>query len=258
VSLARRIIPCLDVKDGRVVKGVRFLDLRDQGDPAAFAAAYEAQGADEIAVLDVAATPAGRDTQLGVVRAVGKAIAVPLMAGGGVRSLADMGRLLEAGADKVAVNTAAVARPALLNEAEKAYGRQFVVLSVDALRQGPGAADWVVTTAGGRTATDRNVLDWIREAVDRGAGEVLLNAIDADGTRQGYACALTAAAASVVGVPVIASGGAGGPEDVLQAFREGKADAVLAASIFHEGLFTVTAIKDYLAAKGIPVRRPSC
>ena len=250
--LTKRIIPCLDVRDGRVVKGVRFLDLKEKGDPAAFAAAYEAQGADEIAVLDVAATPAGRDTQLGVVVAVGKAVTIPLLVGGGVRSLADMGRLLEAGADKVAVNTAAVARPALLDEAEKAFGRQFVVLSVDALRREDG---WVVTTAGGRTATDRGVLDWIREAVDRGAGEILLNAIDADGTGAGYACALTAAVAGAVGVPVIASGGAGGPEDVFKVFEEGKADAALAASIFHDGRFTVAAIKDFLAAKGIPVRR---
>ena len=250
--LTKRIIPCLDVRDGRVVKGVRFLDLKEKGDPAAFATAYEAQGADEIAVLDVAATPAGRDTQLGVVVAVGKAVTIPLLVGGGVRSLADMGRLLEAGADKVAVNTAAVARPALLNEAEKAFGRQFVVLSVDALRREAG---WVVTTGGGRTATDRGVLDWIREAVDRGAGEVLLNAIDVDGTGAGYACALTAAVAGAVGVPVIASGGAGGPEDVFKVFEEGKADAALAASIFHDGRFTVAAIKDFLAAKGIPVRR---
>jgi len=255
VSLARRIIPCLDVKDGRVVKGVRFLDLQDKGDPAALAAAYARQGADEIAVLDVAATPAGRDTQLGVVEAVSRAIAVPLMVGGGIRSLADMGRLLEAGADKVAVNTAAVARPALLHEAEKAFGRQFIVLSVDALKKGPGPADWVVTTAGGRTTTDRAVLDWIREAVDRGAGEILLNAIDADGTGAGYACALTAAVAGAVGVPVIASGGAGGPEDVLKVFEEGNADAALAASIFHDGRFTVKAIKEYLASRGIPVRR---
>ena len=255
MSLARRIIPCLDVKDGRVVKGVRFLDLQDKGDPAALAAAYARQGADEIAVLDVAATPAGRDTQLGVVEAVSRAIAVPLMVGGGIRSLADMGRLLEAGADKVAVNTAAVARPALLHEAEKAFGRQFIVLSVDALRSGE---TWRVTTAGGRTVTDRPVLDWIREAVDRGAGEVLLNAIDADGTRQGYACPLTATVAAAVGVPVIASGGAGGPEDMLKVFEEGKADAALAASIFHDGRFTVKAVKDYLAERGIPVRRTSC
>lgn len=249
--LTKRIIPCLDVKDGRVVKGVRFQDLKDKGDPAALAAAYEAQGADEIAILDVAATPAGRDTQLGVVKAVGRAVSVPLMVGGGVRTVADMASLLEQGADKVGVNTAAVARPGLLDEAARAFGRQFVVLSVDALKTPTG---WVVTTHGGRTATARPVLDWVREAVDRGAGEILLNAIDADGTAGGYACDLTAAVSRAVRVPVIASGGAGSPEDVLRAFRAGLADAALAASIFHDGRWTVGAVKDYLAARGVPVR----
>ena len=249
--LTKRIIPCLDVRDGRVVKGVRFQDLQDKGDPAVLAAAYEAQGADEIAVLDVAATPSGQATQLAVVRAVGRAVSIPVLVGGGVRTLADMGSLLESGADKVAVNTAAVLRPALLAEAGKAFGRQFVVLSVDALRRG---GTWVLTIRGGRDVTDRPALDWIREAVDLGAGEVLLNAIDADGTAAGYACDLTAAAASAVGVPVIASGGAGGPEDILKVFRDGKAGAALAASIFHDGRWTVAAVKEYLGARGVEVR----
>lgn len=251
MGLTKRIIPCLDVRDGQVVKGIRFRDLRERGDPATLAAAYEAQGADEIAILDVAATPAGRQTQRAVVEAVGRALSIPLLVGGGVRTLEDMARLLEAGADKVAVNTAALERPAFLDEAAKAFGRQFVVLSVDALKQGE---DWIATTHGGRRATSRRVLDWIREAVDRGAGEVLLNAIDADGTQAGYACDLTAAAA--VTVPVIASGGAGGPEDFLTVFREGRADAALAASIFHDGRWTVAAIKQALAQGGIPVRLP--
>ena len=247
----KRIIPCLDVRDGRVVKGVRFRDLQDKGDPAALASAYEAQGADEIAVLDVAATPAGRATQLAVVAAVGRALSIPLMVGGGVRTLADMGALLENGADKVAVNTAAVLRPGLLAEAAQAFGRQFVVLSVDALRR---EGVWVVTTNGGRDATETPALDWIRRAVDLGAGEVLLNAIDADGTAAGYACELTAAASGAVGVPVIASGGAGGPEDIFQVFQSGKADAALAASIFHDGRWTVGGVKAYLSERGIPVR----
>lgn len=247
----RRIIPCLDVQDGRVVKGIRFQDLQDKGDPADRAAAYEAQGADEIAMLDVAATPAGRATQLDVVGTVSRAITVPLMVGGGVRTLADMGALLESGADKVAVNTAAVLRPAFLTEAARAFGRQFVVLSVDALRR-DGA--WVATTRGGRDATPRPVLDWIRQAVDLGAGEILLNAIDADGSQAGYACDMTAAVSSAVGVPVIASGGAGGPEDILKVFQDGKADAALAASIFHDERWTVGAVKAYLSGRGIPVR----
>ncbi len=251
MSLIRRIIPCLDVQSGRVVKGVRFQDLQDKGDPAALAAAYEAQGADEIAVLDVAATPTGLQTQRTVVEAVGRALSIPLMVGGGVRTLADMGALLESGADKVAVNTAAVLRPSLLAEAEKAFGRQFVVLSVDALRR-DGA--WVVTTRGGRDATSRPALDWIREAVDLGAGEVLLNAIDADGTGGGYACDITASISEAVGVPVIASGGAGGPEDILKVLTAGKADAALAASIFHDGRWTVGAVKRYLSEQGVSVR----
>lgn len=251
MPLTRRIIPCLDVKEGRVVKGVRFQLLKEKGDPAALAAAYEAQGADEIAVLDVAATPSGRDTQRSVVEAVGRAVAIPLMVGGGVREVADMARLLEAGADKVAVNTAAVLRPGFLDEAAKAFGCQFVVLSVDALKTPKG---WMVTTGGGRTLTERPVLAWLKEAADRGAGEILLNAIDADGTQAGYALDLTAEAATSVGVPVIASGGAGSPEDILEAFTKGKADAALAASIFHDGRFSIRDVKACLAEKGLPVR----
>jgi len=254
-GLTRRVIPCLDVAAGRVVKGVRFRDLADQGDPAEAAERYAAQGADEIVFLDVTAAPEGRDTDLDWVRRTAERVFIPLTVGGGVRAAADAGRLLLAGADKVAVNTAAVRRPELIAELARRFGSQCVVLSVDARRlPGPGpAARWEVVVEGGRTPTGRDAVEWIRAGVAAGAGEVLLTSIDHDGTRGGYDLPLIAAAAAAVPVPLIASGGAGAPEHLAAALAAGAA-AVLAASIFHQGTFTVGEVKRALAAAGYPMR----
>jgi cyclase len=252
-GLTRRVIPCLDVAAGRVVKGVRFRDLTDQGDPAEAAERYAAQGADEIVFLDVTAAPEGRDTDLDWVRRTAERVFIPLTVGGGVRSAADAGRLLRAGADKVGVNTAAVRRPELIGELARRFGSQCVVLSVDARRL-PGSGErWEVVVEGGRTPTGRDALEWIRAGVAAGAGEVLLTSIDHDGTRGGYDLPLVAAAAAAVPVPLIASGGAGAPEHLAAALGAGAA-AVLAASIFHQGTFTVGDVKRALAAAGFPVR----
>jgi cyclase len=272
-GLTRRVIPCLDVAAGRVVKGVRFRDLADQGDPADAAARYAAQGADEIVFLDVTAAPEGRDTDLDWVRRTAERVFIPLTVGGGVRSAADAGRALRAGADKVAVNTAAVRRPALIDELARRFGSQCVVLSVDARRvpEGPGKPRnprdleapgilkdvhpaWEVVIAGGRTPTGLDALEWIRAGVAAGAGEVLLTSIDHDGTRGGYDLALVAAAAAAVPVPLIASGGAGSAEHLAAALAAGAA-AVLAASIFHQGTTTVGEVKRVLAAAGFPMRQ---
>ncbi|HEV3457882.1 MAG TPA: imidazole glycerol phosphate synthase subunit HisF [Thermoanaerobaculia bacterium] len=256
-GLTRRVIPCLDVAAGRVVKGVRFRDLADQGDPAAAAARYAAQGADEIVFLDVTAAPEGRDTDLDWVRRTAERVFIPLTVGGGVRSGEDAGRALRAGADKVAVNTAAVRRPRLIGEMARRFGSQCVVLSVDARRMarqdGPVLPAWEVVVEGGRTPAGLDALEWIAAGVAAGAGEVLLTSIDHDGTRGGYDLALVAAAAAAVPVPLIASGGAGSAEHLAAALAAGAA-AVLAASIFHQGTYTVGEVKRALAAAGFPMR----
>jgi len=250
-GLLRRIIPCLDVKDGRVVKGIRFQDLRDAGDPAEQAVRYEAQGADEIVILDVAASAAGRDTQVDTVRRVRAAMRIPLTAGGGVRSVDDARGLLAAGADKVSVNTAAVRRPELLTELAVAFGCQCVVLAIDARR----AADrWEVLVAGGRESARPDAVAWAREGEHLGAGEILLTSWDRDGTRAGHDLELLRAVFEAVRVPIIAAGGVGTREHVAAAFATG-ADAVLAASVFHDGDDTVDGIKADLGGRGIQVRR---
>jgi cyclase len=250
-GLARRIIPCLDVRDGRVVKGVRFRDLVDQGDPAEAALRYAEQGADEIVFLDITAAPEERDTDVEWVRRTAEQVFIPLTVGGGVRSEGDARRLLRSGADKVGINSAAVERPELVGELARRFGSQCVVLSVDARRSDGG---WEVVTRGGRQATGLDALAWIREGVERGAGEILLTSIDRDGTQGGYDLDLLAAAAGAVSVPVIASGGAGSPEHLVEALAAGAA-AVLAASIFHQGTWTVGDVKRVIAEAGFPVRQ---
>ena len=250
--LTRRVIPCLDTREGRVVKGVRFRDLRDRGAPAELAARYAAEGADEIVLLDVTATPEGRGNALATVRAVRETLAIPLTVGGGVRSVADAAALLGAGADKVGVNSAAVERPALLGELAEAFGRQCVTLAIDARRSDPGG--WEVVTRSGRERTGREVTAWAIDATRLGAGEILLTSMDQDGTRGGYDLPLIDAVARCIGVPVIASGG-GATVAHLQAALDAGADAVLAASMFHDGDLTVAQVKQALAAAGVEVRR---
>ncbi len=249
-----RIIPCLDMRDGRVVKGIRFANLRDAGDPAAQAGRYDQEGADEIVILDVSATTAGRAHQVETVRAVRRVLTIPLTVGGGVRTADDAGRLLDAGADKVAVNTAAVERPELIAEIATRFGSQCAVLALDAARSGPGAFE-VVTHAGTRR-TGADAAEWASRAALLGAGEILLTSFDRDGTGEGYDLELLATISRAVGVPIIASGGASGPAHMAEAVRGGAA-AVLAASIFHDSVFTVDAVKRELEAGGIPVRRDS-
>ncbi len=249
--LARRIIPCLDVSHGRVVKGVRFQGLRDAGDPAERAKLYEDQGADEIVILDVSATPEGRGHQLETVRRVREVLAIPLTVGGGIRTLEDALHLLEAGADKVSVNTAAVRRPALLSEIAERFGRQCCVLAIDARRRPEGGFE--VLVKGGREGTGHDAIAWAREGAARGAGEILLTSWDRDGTGEGYDLELTRAVAEAAGVPVIASGGASHPEHLRAALAAG-ADAVLAASIFHDDRYRVGDVKLYLLEHGIHLR----
>jgi len=251
-GLLRRIVPCLDVRDGRVVKGVNFQGLRDAGDPAERAERYEAQGADEIVILDVAAAPEGRDTQVDTVRRVRAAIRIPLTVGGGVRSVADARRLLGAGADKVSVNTAAVQRPELLGELADAFGRQCVVLAIDARRRDD---EWEALVVGGRSTGRSDAVAWAGEGEGRGAGEILLTSWDADGTRNGHDLTLLRAVVDAVNVPVIASGGIGTRAHVVEALAAG-ADAVLAASVLHDGAETVDGIKAHVAECGIAVRWP--
>ena len=246
----RRIIPCLDVDGGRVVKGVKFQSLRDAGDPVELAELYADQGADELVLLDVSATPEGRGNALETVRAVRRALPIPLTVGGGVRQVDDARALLEAGADKVAVNTAAVSNPALLAEMAASFGRQCTVLALDAARHGDG---WRVVVRSGRDRLDLDALDWSRQATETGAGEILLTSWDRDGTGAGYDLELVAAVTQAVNVPVIASGGADSAEHMAQALHAG-ADAVLAASILHDGETTVAALKRRLAALGAEVR----
>jgi cyclase len=250
--LAKRIIPCLDVTGGRVVKGVNFVDLVDAGDPVEAAMAYNAQQADELVFLDITASSDNRATMADVVRRTAAHCFIPLTVGGGIRTVDDMRAMLLAGADKTAVNTAAVARPDLVDEGAKAFGSQCVVVAIDARRT---AADrWEVHTHGGRTPTGIDAVDWAREVWNRGAGEILLTSMDADGTQSGYDIALTAAVSSAVGIPVIASGGAGNLDHMVEVLDRGKADAVLAASIFHFGTHTVGEAKAHFARMGIPVR----
>ena len=252
--LARRIIPCLDVRDGRVVKGVRFVDLTDEGDPVECAAAYDAAEADELCLLDITATWEERGTAIRTVERVAEALTVPFTVGGGVRSVADMDHLLRAGADKVSVNSAAVERPELLAEAGGRFGSQCLVLAVDARRSAGGGFEVVV--AGGRIPTGLDALEWIRRAEGLGAGEILLTSMDRDGTGDGYDLELVRRASDAVSVPVIASGGAGRLEHLAAVFERTGASAALAASIFHRRVHTVAEAKRYLSARGIPVRPP--
>lgn len=292
--LAKRIIPCLDCKDGRVVKGIRFVELRDAGDPSELAEIYNREGADELVMLDISASREGRATLMQTVQAVARRLFIPLTVGGGVRTFDDARRLLAAGADKVAINTAAVESPQLIGELAGRFGRQAVVVALDARRTrqdsglrppkgpppapatpeaarfGPQAesgdrgsereapdrseARWQVVTYGGTRETGLGALDWAKRAESLGAGEILLTSMDADGTRQGFDCELTAAVARRLHIPVIASGGAGGPEDFAEVFLRGHADAALAASIFHFGEHSIRSLKELLRARGLPVR----
>ena len=251
MTLAKRVIVCLDVAAGRVVKGVRFADLRDVGDPAALARRYEAEGADEVMFLDVSATIERRDTMLETVRRTAEQLFVPLTVGGGIRGVDDAERALHAGADKIAVNSAAVARPPLLTELGARFGAQCVVASIDARRAGP---HWEVFTRAGGAPSGRDAVAWARECVDRGAGEIVLTSIDRDGTRAGYDLELTAAVADAVTVPVIASGGAGSAEDVCRVFTHTAAQAALVAGIVHDDQITIATIKRALAARHIVIR----
>jgi cyclase len=253
--LAKRIIPCLDVKDGRVVKGVRFVDLRDAGDPVETALAYDAQGADELVFLDITASHENREIMLDVVRRTADGIYMPLTVGGGIRSIDDVRLLLRAGADKVSLNTAALDRPPLIREAAERFGSQCIVVAIDARRE-PGARGlrWDVYTHGGRRPARRDALEWARQAVGLGAGEILLTSMDRDGTKDGYDLELTRAVSQTVTVPVIASGGAGSLEHLYEGLVEGCADAVLAASIFHFGIYTIAEAKAFLGERGVRVR----
>ena len=255
--LAKRIIPCLDVKDGRVVKGVNFVRLRDAGDPVEQARAYDAAGADELVFLDITASYEHRDILLDVVRGVADQVFIPFAVGGGVRTVDDFRAILLAGADKVATNTAAIENPALLTQAAERFGSQCVVVAIDAKRRarGEGRSHWEVYTHGGRTLTGRDAIEWACEAQACGAGEILLTSMDRDGTRDGYDIELTRAVADAISIPVIASGGAGRIEHFADALTKGHADAALAASLFHFGELTIAQVKEYLAARGVAVRQ---
>jgi cyclase len=252
--LRRRVIPCLDVADGRVVKGTRFVDLVEMGDPADLAARYAADGADEVVFLDISAAPEGRRTLLDVVQRTARRVFIPLTVGGGVRSVIDMRDVLRAGADKVSLNTAAVEEPELIRRCARRFGRQAVVVAID-LRRRAGAQRWEVVTRGGRTPTGIDGVEWAERVVELGAGELLVTSIDRDGTGRGYDVEGLQAITSRVPVPVIASGGASGPEDLIVAIRDGGADAVLAAGMFHRGEQTIGSVKAELAAAGLDVRR---
>jgi cyclase len=249
--LTRRVVVCLDVKEGRVVKGTQFVNLRDVGDPVELATRYEREGADEIVFLDISASAEGRGTLLDVARRTAERLFIPLTIGGGVRSADDMGRVLRAGADKVSINSTAVARPEVLSDAAKQFGAQCVVASIDAKRHGDS---WRVYTKGGRQETSLDAVEWAVECVHRGAGEILLTSIDRDGARTGYDIELTRAVAAAVHVPVVASGGAGSAQHVCDVFHDGGADAALLAGILHDGLTTVHAVKDAMRTSQLPVR----
>lgn len=250
-DLARRIIPCLDVDKGRVVKGVRFEQIRDAGDPVEIARCYDRQGADELVFLDITASSEERETMVHVVEAVASDVFIPLTVGGGIRREDDIRRMLNAGADKVAINTAAISDPDFVRRAAERFGSQCIVVAIDARRSGAG---WEIYTHGGRRATGIDAVQWARRMAELGAGEILLTSMDRDGTRDGYDLELTAAVSDAVGVPVIASGGVGGLQHLAEGLTIGKADAVLAASIFHYGEHTVGEARRYLAERGIPVR----
>jgi cyclase len=254
--LTKRIIACLDVTAGRVVKGVRFVDLLDAGDPAELAHRHAAAGADEIVLLDITATHEGRKTLVDTVARTAREIFVPFTVGGGVRTAEDAAALFDAGADKISVNSAAIADPSLIGAVGRSFGSQAVVVAIDA-RRGEGGVEMAeVYASGGRKPTGRKLLDWAREAEERGAGEILLTSMDADGTRNGFDCELTAAVSSALRIPVIASGGAGNAQHFVEVFNAGCADAALAASIFHFGIADVRELKRDLAAQGVPVRLP--
>ena len=252
-GLTKRIIPCLDVTDGRVVKGTKFLELRDAGDPVECALAYNDQGADELVFLDITASSDGRDTMVDVVERTARKCFMPLTVGGGIRPVEDMRIMLHAGADKVGINTAAVNNPEIISGGAKAFGSQCIVVAIDAKRKG-GTESWQVYTHGGRTPVDLDALQWARQVEELGAGEILLTSMDADGTKDGYDIELNAQVSQSLNIPVIASGGAGKLEHMADVLDRGKADAVLAASIFHFGEYTVGDVKDYLSSKGVPVR----
>lgn len=250
--LAKRIIPCLDVKEGRVVKGTNFINLRDAGDPVELAAFYDREGADELVFLDITASAEGRGIMEDVMRRTAEVAFIPFTVGGGLRSLEDIRAMLKAGADKVSLNTPAVQNPDLVRDAALRFGSQCVVVAIDARRVGQGR--WEVYTHGGRKPTGRDVIQWARQVESLGAGEILLTSMDRDGTKDGYDLELTRAVAEAVNIPVIASGGAGTLEHLYQGLTEGKADAVLAASIFHYGEYTIRQAKEYLAQRGVEVR----
>jgi cyclase len=253
--LTRRIIPCFDVDNGRVVKGVSFVELRDAGDPVELARKYEAQGADELVFLDITASSDGRASVFEMIERTCDQVFIPFTVGGGIRARDDIEKMLEHGADKTSINTAAVARPELISEGAHGFGSQCIVVAIDAKRApGSGAPRWEVYTHGGRTPTGRDAVEWAREAVERGAGELLVTSMDRDGHQSGYDLELLRAIGDAVEVPVIASGGAGTPEHLYDALTEGGADAVLAASIFHFGTHDVASLKRYLAGRGIPMR----
>ena len=250
--LAKRIIPCLDVRDGRVVKGVNFVNIRDAGDPVELARFYSDQGADEIVFLDITATHEARKTVADVVERTAEQVFVPLTVGGGIRTLDDFRELLRAGADKISVNSAAVARPELITEAAERFGSQCVVLAVDARSRGDGT--WEVVVAGGRKPTGLDLLEWVKKGEALGAGEILLTSMDADGTKAGFDLPMTKAVTEAAGIPVIASGGCGSLSHFAEVFEETGCDAALAASLFHFGELTVPQVKDYLRARNVPVR----
>ena len=265
---AKRIIPCLDCKNGRVVKGIKFVNLRDAGDPGELAEAYNREGADELVMLDISASREGRATLMDTVHRVARRLFIPLTVGGGVRTLEDAQRLLSAGADKVSVNTAAVESPEVVSQIAEHFGRQALVVAIDARRRvatggrenapleggARAASHWRVLTYGGTKQTELDALEWAREVEARGAGEILLTSMDADGTQAGFDCELTKAIAGALHIPVIASGGAGGPEHFAEVFLKGHADAALAASIFHFETHTMRSLKEYLQSQGVPVR----
>jgi imidazole glycerol-phosphate synthase subunit HisF len=253
MTLTKRIIPCLDVKEGRVVKGIQFVQLRDAGDPVELARFYDEQGADELVFLDISASVEGRKTMVEVVKSVASELAIPFTVGGGINSLEDMKRILRAGADKVSLNTAAVLKPELISEGAGYFGTQCIVVAIDA-KYDEEIGTWRVYTHGGRTPTERKVIEWAKEAAELGAGEILLTSMDSDGEKNGFDLKLTNAVSEAVTIPVIASGGAGNASHFEEAFVKGKADAALAASIFHYKETSVHEVKSYLQEKGVSVR----